>query len=229
MIFGTGVFIRKPNGDILIGKRSDGKGWCGGGGHIEDGETPRMAAYRETVEELGIYPIGLSPLGEVTGPGYKSYIFIAENFYGEPKSDGIEMITTRWVSPVELNFYDLYEPFKKSIRLLPATLNNYTHHYTLDPIDQPPGVIQYDEDSIKTITLNTNDPYNSIENLIDCIKLIASSGHSFKVVVDPGNDGEQEFWIDGDGPDRIERMEVTANGAKDSKQQTINTGKNSKT
>lgn len=145
MIFGTGVLIRRNDGKILIGRRSDGKGWCGGGGHIEAGETPRMAAYRETVEEMGVYPIGMKELGELNTNEYQSYIFLVENFFGEPRPADGEMDMLRWVDPVELPWYDLFEPFQRSLSLLPAASNEYSFHYSLDPKDQPEGVLQYDE------------------------------------------------------------------------------------
>lgn len=146
MIFGTGVILRRADGRILIGRRTDGKGWCGGGGHIEQGETPRMAAYRELVEEFNVYPIGMKELGEIEGPGYRSWIFLAENFWGEPRGMPEEINMTRWVTPTELMFYDLFEPFQRSLSLLPANLNEYSWHYSLDPEDQPSGVTQYDKE-----------------------------------------------------------------------------------
>lgn len=147
MIYGTGVIVRRNDGKILIGRRTDGKGWCGGGGHIEQGETPRMAAYREVVEEFSVYPIGLKELGEIEGPGYRSWIFLAENFWGEPRGEREEINMTRWVEPDELGYYQLFEPFQRSLVLLPAKSNSYSWHYSLDPADAPDGVIQYDEQS----------------------------------------------------------------------------------
>lgn len=42
------------DGKILCGRRSDGQGWCGPGGHIEPKETPGVAFRREAKEEFGI-------------------------------------------------------------------------------------------------------------------------------------------------------------------------------
>lgn len=213
MIYGTGVIVRRDDGKILIGRRTDGKGWCGGGGHIEQGETPRMAAYRELVEEFSIYPIGMKELGEIEGPGYRAWIFLAENFWGDPRGERGEINMTQWVEPDELGYYQLFEPFQRSLALLPAKTNAYSWHYSLDPADAPEGVLQYDN---KTINLEVNDPEDQLEGLLEYIKGMASSGHSFNVVVDPGDEREKQFFIDGDGPDRIEEMEVQANGEQSS-------------
>lgn len=210
MIQGTGVIVRRNDGKILLGRRTDGKGWCGGGGHIERGETPRMAAYREVVEEFNIYPIGMKELGEIEGPGYHSWIFIAENFFGNPRGQPREIDMTRWADLSELSAYRLFEPFQRSLSLLPSRINEYSFHYSLDPADQPDGVIQYDK-APKEIHIGVSDPEKNIESLIEHIKGLAGMGHSFNVVVDPSNAHEQTFWIDGDGPDRIESMEVSTN------------------
>lgn len=222
MIMGTGVIVRNQNGDILIGKRTDGKGWCGGGGHIEEGETPYMAARRELIEEFGIFPIGMKPLGEIQGTDYISWIFLAENFFGRPKADPREIEISTWVNPSDLIYYDLFEPFQKSLSLLPAKLNGYSWRYSLDPKSQPEGITQYDDS--KTITMQVNDPDNNIESMLEYIGGMAKSGHSFQVLVDPQNKGEQSFYVDGDGPDHIEKMEVETDGSKDSDIKTIDTG-----
>lgn len=69
MINGCGVIVRKE-GSYLIGKRADGKGWCSGGGHIEQGETPREAVRRELYEEFGIIGLWFKPLGLIAGDDY---------------------------------------------------------------------------------------------------------------------------------------------------------------
>lgn len=47
------------DGKILCGRRSDGQGWCGPGGHIEPKETPGVAFRREAKEEFGINQDGI--------------------------------------------------------------------------------------------------------------------------------------------------------------------------
>lgn len=218
MIYGTGVIVRQKDGKILIGRRKDDEGWCGGGGHIEAGETPRMAARRELVEEFNIHPIGLEPLGVIEGIGYISYIFLSENFYGEPHGHNDEIGMTMWVHPDQLYQYRLFEPFEKSLTLLPPMPNTFSYHRTLDPADAPSGVIQLD----KSIELTVNDPDKNIESLIEYIRGLARRGTSFQVLVDPKNEYEKAFYIDGDGPDRITRMEVQDSGEQEPKLQDAN-------
>ena len=54
------------DGKVLSGTRHNDFGYglvCGPGGHVEPGETPTQAAFRETEEEFGISPKELIPLG----------------------------------------------------------------------------------------------------------------------------------------------------------------------
>jgi len=54
----------------------------------------------------------------------------------------------------------------------------------------------------KRITIECRDPENTIQELLEHLKSIGNMGHSFKVVVDPGDPGHmKEFYVDGDGPD----------------------------
>lgn len=55
------------DGKILCGRRSDGQGWCGPGGHIEPGETPGVAFRRETKEEFGVDVGNITYLGNCKG------------------------------------------------------------------------------------------------------------------------------------------------------------------
>jgi len=62
---GIGVIIRK-SGKILIGKRIGSHGpdtWSFPGGHIDNNETPEIAAKREVLEETGLRVDDLAPLG----------------------------------------------------------------------------------------------------------------------------------------------------------------------
>lgn len=51
-------FLFEYEGSVLLVKRSNDGRWGFPGGHIEPNETPREAAERECVEELGAYPEG---------------------------------------------------------------------------------------------------------------------------------------------------------------------------
>lgn len=109
------------DGKILCGKRRDGEGMCGPGGHIESGETPDNAIIREALEEFNIIPLSFIPIGtqtSSTGLYHTTKIYLAPDFYGEPKADGEEMLDEEWLSISELNKRELFKPFADSIDLL---------------------------------------------------------------------------------------------------------------
>ncbi len=55
----AGVLFRDPEGRVLLVKPSYKAGWDIPGGYVEPGESPKQAAQREVLEELGIeVPIG---------------------------------------------------------------------------------------------------------------------------------------------------------------------------
>lgn len=56
------VVLSKMNGQIVLSRHKDRTTWETQGGHIEDGETPLMAARRELVEESGAGVYELTPL-----------------------------------------------------------------------------------------------------------------------------------------------------------------------
>lgn len=65
-------------------------------------------------------------------------------------------------------------------------------------------IIQDDINKEKTITLRVLDYEGQVEELLEYLSDISTSGHSFQVVVDPHDDEyRKEFWIDGDGTDKI--------------------------
>ena len=109
------------DGKILCGKRRDSEGICGPGGHIESGETPDNAIIREALEEFNIIPLSFIPIGtqiSSTGLYHTTKIYLATDFYGEPKADGEEMLDEEWLSISELNKRELFKPFADSIDLL---------------------------------------------------------------------------------------------------------------
>ena len=62
-----------------------------------------------------------------------------------------------------------------------------------------------DTDIILTVECHDND--GKLKKLIEYIKEIGNTGHSFKIVVDPENkDTTKEFGWDGDGSDKIESV-----------------------
>ncbi len=123
---GVGVIVIR-DGKILVGERLDGKGLCGPGGHIELGESPEAAAKRETIEEFGIMPSELIPLGIIRGspPELDSHIFLCTEFSRRPQADNEEMKDSRFMGLNELLQTDrqLFGPFKKSLYSMMDILN----------------------------------------------------------------------------------------------------------
>ncbi len=83
-------FVRRGGELLLIRKkRGLGAGKVNGpGGRIERGESAREAAVRETLEEVGVTPLGVSEAGELAfqftdGYGLHCRVFVACGFDGE--------------------------------------------------------------------------------------------------------------------------------------------------
>lgn len=118
---GVGVLIIK-DGMILTGTRTDGKGICGPGGHIESGESPEEAAKRESEEEFGIVPLEMIPLGEIepNPPELDSYIFLCTKYAHRPRADNIEMTNVHFMSLQDLLNEEskLFAPFDQSLQVL---------------------------------------------------------------------------------------------------------------
>lgn len=54
------------------------------------------------------------------------------------------------------------------------------------------------------VTIKINDPEGNIMELLKTVSDYSRMGHSFRVVVDPGDkEREKQFWIDGDGSDKL--------------------------
>lgn len=65
------------------------------------------------------------------------------------------------------------------------------------------------ESDQKELHLIISDSEGSIQDLIETIKDYTQMGHTFEVVIDPGDsDYERSFYIDGDGSDKIRDVEV---------------------
>lgn len=118
---GVGVLVIR-DGMVLAGIRTDGKGLCGPGGHIEPGESPEEAARRETEEEFGIIPRELIPLGQTAArpPELPSCVFLCTDYEQQPRADNVEITGAKYMGIDELFGGDvkLFEPFEDAIRLL---------------------------------------------------------------------------------------------------------------
>lgn len=118
------------DGKILSGTRHNDFGYgliCGPGGHIEGGETPEQAAFRETEEEFGISPKELIPLG--LGPkepdsGLTPYLFLCTEYEGEPECLDLEMIDPKFRTMEELEQLapSMFQPFADSLKVLASSV-----------------------------------------------------------------------------------------------------------
>lgn len=131
---GVGVIVVK-DGKVLTATRIAGKGigLIGGpGGHIEEGEKPKDAAIRETMEEFKIMPKDLIRIGSKLETGYgvkvggdnaehlRSTVFLCTDFEGEPECDNREMTAPVWRDLNDLGLMDdrLFKPFKDGLKML---------------------------------------------------------------------------------------------------------------
>ena len=131
---GVGVIVVR-DGKILTATRLTGKGvgLIGGpGGHIEDGESPKAAAVRETIEEFGIVPKDLVRIGSKLETGdevkvggenaerMRSTVFLCTDFEGEPECNSLEMAIPVWRDLEDLWVMDdrLFKPFKDGLKML---------------------------------------------------------------------------------------------------------------
>jgi 8-oxo-dGTP diphosphatase len=108
--------LMKPNGDVLLGQRPEGKPYAGywefPGGKVDPGETILEALKREFMEELGIEVLSAEEWCGVEHVYEHAHVrlhfFISRDFRGEPQS--LEGQAFAWQGAVSV------EP------LLPATI-----------------------------------------------------------------------------------------------------------
>jgi len=127
-VVGCGVIITNWDGKVLLGKRSDGQGWCLAGGKVEEDETYEESAKRELYEEFGITATNVSLVGITTSDAIvsgvqkkvKSYIFFADA-YIMPRNELVpneEIVEFKWMWAEDiLESNDIFPPTLKSITL----------------------------------------------------------------------------------------------------------------
>lgn len=135
------------DGKILCGRRSDGQGWCGPGGHIEPKETPGVAFRREAKEEFGIDVGNITYLGNCKGKPEEILpvqIYRVNDYAGIPVCDQEEMFTATWFTPEQILAQEVpgglvFDPFRRSVEEYLEQLG-----LTLDDFD--PSKHKRDED-----------------------------------------------------------------------------------
>ena len=118
-------------GKALSGTRHNDFGYglvCGPGGHVEPGETPTQAAFRETEEEFGISPKELIPLG--LGPyepdtGLRPHLYLCTDYDGEPNCLDLEMSGARFRTMEELDELaaSMFQPFADGLKILKTCID----------------------------------------------------------------------------------------------------------
>lgn len=119
-------------GKVLCGTRHNDFGYgliCGPGGHIDPGETPKQAAFRETEEEFGISPKELIPLG--LGPiepdtKLRPMLFLCTEFDGTPNCVDMEIVNPQFRTLDEIDELQsaLFQPFKDGLDVMQNALLN---------------------------------------------------------------------------------------------------------
>ena len=119
------------DGKVLSGTRHNDFGYglvCGPGGHVEPGETPTQAAFRETEEEFGISPKELIPLG--LGPyepdtGQRPLQYLCPDYDGEPTCLDLEMSGARFRTMEELDELaaSMFQPFADGLKILKTCID----------------------------------------------------------------------------------------------------------
>lgn len=116
----VGVIVVR-DGKVLCGKRRDGQGICGPGGHIEDGESPEEAAARETWEEFGITPTELLYIGKLSGMSGEfgePHIFLSTAFSGDVQPNTRELENNAFTELQSLQNTSLFTPFAESLKFI---------------------------------------------------------------------------------------------------------------
>jgi 8-oxo-dGTP diphosphatase len=100
--------LMKPNGDVLLARRPEGKPYAGywefPGGKVEKGELIFDALRREFMEELGVHIMSAEPWCGVEHvyphAHVRLHFFVSKDWHGEPQS--LEGQAFAWQGSVEV-------------------------------------------------------------------------------------------------------------------------------
>lgn len=120
--------LRRPDGQVLLGQRPEGKPWAGWwefpGGKIEEGETPFHALQRELHEELGVeaevaYP-WLTRTFDYPERTVKLRFFIVHQWRGEPHGRENQQLSWQDLAAVDVGpLLPANAPIVDALRLPP--------------------------------------------------------------------------------------------------------------
>ena len=127
LVMGCGVVCTDAAGYILIGKRSDGQGWCLPGGKIDPGETSMEAAARELQEESGLIAEKLTLIGTIKSQAYvhgvlrnvQSDIYKLDSYTCTEESlqPNGEMLEFKFAAPASVSMCKLFTPTRAALTL----------------------------------------------------------------------------------------------------------------
>ena len=217
----AGIMYVTPEGKALWLRQAGGKGfepeWVFPGGKVEKDETARQAAVREANEELGTAPLGTPLLlhQDVTARGvdYSTFLQVVPTEF-IPQLSG-EHSAYAWApldSPPGPPHPGIVAMLQKVGGWVDKALDEAkAEDKAEDKVDGTKATDTHDAnpEGSEQIALTIIDPDKQLVGLLEHIKSTAAVGHSFNVVVDPGNkDYEKKFGIDGDGAFRIVDVKV---------------------
>jgi len=116
-MFRTTICLLRKDGQILLAMKKRGHGvgkWNGIGGKAQESETIEQAAIRETQEEIGVTPLKVTKVAEITFllPPEKNYdqfctVFWCDSWRGDPQES--EEMRPEWFALGSIPYDDMWE------------------------------------------------------------------------------------------------------------------------